>query len=214
MVDWLSLFLRAVAIMDSASPGTVPDDWTIGGGTMLYRRYGHRSSRDIDIFLSSPQSLTALSPRLNNEAERQLETPADYVEQSHFLKFAYDDGDVDFIVAPHLLTPFATRENIADRAVWVETSAEILAKKVLYRADEFTARDLFDFALLVGTGDADALLAEPTTYLRPLRAVLRRLDLGRDGLIPAFAQIEALAFRPTFSDCEGIVRAFCESAGA
>lgn len=200
--------------MDAAPPGTVPDDWTIGGGTMLYRRYGHRTSRDIDIFLSSAQSLTALSPRLNDEAERQLELPAEYVEQSHFLKFAYGDGDIDFIVAPHLLTPFASRESIADRAVWVETPAEILAKKVLYRADEFTARDLFDFAFLIGTGDADALLAEPTTYVRPLRAVLRRLELARESLLAAFAGIEALAFRPTFDECERTVRAFCQRAGA
>ena len=42
MAEWLTLFARAMAIMDAAPPDVIPPDWTIGGGTMLFRRFGHR----------------------------------------------------------------------------------------------------------------------------------------------------------------------------
>lgn len=214
MDDWLTLFRRALAIIDAAPPGTIPDDWTVGGGTMLFRRFGHRLSRDIDIFLSSPQSLPALSPRLNDEAARRIEPAGGYVEQSHFLKFSFPDGDIDFIVAPHLLTPFATAEQVAGRLVWIETPAEILAKKVLYRADDFTARDLFDFAYLIGTGDAEALLAEDAGLRDRLQAVGLRLEIARDMLRKAFSRLPALSFHPTYEMAEHTVRAFLARANA
>ena len=213
MDDWLTLLRRALAIIDAAPPGVVPDDWTLGGGTMLFRRYGHRRSRDIDIFLSSPQSLPALSPRLNDEAARRTDRDANYVEQSHYLKLAFPDGDIDFIVAPHLMQPFAEPADIAGRRIWVETPAEILAKKVLYRADDFTARDVFDFAFLIGTGDAEALLAELGSYRPPLLRIAQRLGVARAGLVNAFAKIEGLTFRPTFDECEATILAFIARVG-
>ncbi len=199
--------------MDAARAGTIPDDWTLGGGTMLFRRYGHRLSRDIDIFLSSPQSLTSLSPRLNDEAARRIDrSGGGYVEQSHFLKLTFADGDIDFIVAPHLMQPYATPEQLEGRTVLVETPAEILAKKVLYRADDFTARDLFDLAFLIGTGDAEALLDEAAGLRARLLDVELRLDMARDTLRRSFAAIAALAYRPDYEEAEHIVRAFLARA--
>lgn len=49
--------------------------------------YGHRRSRDIDIFLRDPPYLTALSPRLNDHTESLT---GRYVEQSNFLKLIFD----------------------------------------------------------------------------------------------------------------------------
>ena len=48
---WEALFRRALQILDSTN-GVIRDgDWTFGGGTVLMRRYAHRFSKDVDIFV-------------------------------------------------------------------------------------------------------------------------------------------------------------------
>jgi hypothetical protein len=74
---------------------------------------------------------------------------------------SFRDGDIDFVVAAPLMRPFAEREAIAGRPVWVETPAEILAKKVPYRAADFTARDIFALAFLIGEGSAEPCGGSP-----------------------------------------------------
>ena len=49
MAVWLRLFRDAAALLDS-SP--IVSEWTIGGGTMLIRRFSHRQGRNIDILRS------------------------------------------------------------------------------------------------------------------------------------------------------------------
>ena len=205
MDAWLSLFRIAMDVLDDTPPGLIGDDWTIGGGTMLYRRFGHRLSKDIDIFLTSPQMLPALSPRLNTMAEARSRS---YVEQSNYVKLVFPAGEIDFIVAPHLLTPYATREDIEGRSVWVEHPAEILAKKVLYRASDFTARDLFDFAFLIETGDARPLLDEPETFARPLAVIAARVEHDSHHLQRSFEVIEATGYHADFQQCRQIVLQF------
>jgi len=59
--------------------------WSFGGGTVLMRRYRHRVSKDVDIFVPDPQYLGYLSPRLNDAADsltsKYLET-ANSVKQN------------------------------------------------------------------------------------------------------------------------------------
>ena len=75
---WETLFQRALVLIDSTSAsGKALTGWSFGGGTVLMRRYHHRFSRDIDIFIPDPQYLGYLTPRLNETAE-SLTT--DYVE--------------------------------------------------------------------------------------------------------------------------------------
>jgi hypothetical protein len=69
MAPWKVLWPRAMACIASLEGHFPPPDWTFGGGTALMLLYGHRQSRDIDIFLRDPQYLTALSPRLNDHTE-------------------------------------------------------------------------------------------------------------------------------------------------
>ena len=66
---WETLFGRALEIIDSvAASGTRFDDWSFGGGTALMRRFRHRLSKDVDIFVPDPQFLGYMSPRLNDTA--------------------------------------------------------------------------------------------------------------------------------------------------
>lgn len=195
---WRTLFARALEIINAASVGGMPaDDWSFGGGTVLMLRYRHRFSRDIDIFLPEPQYLGFLTPRLNSAAEPGM---VDYLEQHGSIKVYYPEGEVDFVAAPPLTTnPFESME-IAGRLVRVETSVEIVAKKIRFRAQDFKARDLFDLATVLRCEpDAETRLRE---LLNEQAAVLRlRLDRMDRILREDFAQLDFLGTQPSYDDC-------------
>src|SRR3989304_5756377 len=88
---WETLFKRALEVIDSvARAGITLDDWSFGGGTVLMRRYRHRLSRDIDIFVPDPRYLTYLSPRLNATAESLT---SKYLEDARFVKLYFPEGE-------------------------------------------------------------------------------------------------------------------------
>jgi hypothetical protein len=113
MADWLILFETAMRIIDRAE-ATMGSriGWSIGGGTMLHEMFGHRFSRDLDIFVSDPQVLLFLTPRTNDAAEQICDNRGSYVEASNFIKFVTPDGEIDFNVAPHLTKSFAVAREI------------------------------------------------------------------------------------------------------
>jgi hypothetical protein len=146
--------------------------WALGGGTVLMLYYRHRTSRDIDVFLKDPQTLTLLTPRLN---ERAAEIALDYVEASNFVKLSLEQGDIDFIVAPDLTSRPHARRPVGRRTLIVETPVEIVVKKVFYRAAELRSRDLFDLAIVIERERPTLMRA--AAILRPKLAVLEaRLD--------------------------------------
>lgn len=59
---WEALFPRALALIDEVRiHGGIADPfWTLGGGTVLMFRFGHRLSKDIDIFVRDARSDTYL----------------------------------------------------------------------------------------------------------------------------------------------------------
>jgi len=67
---WEKLFSHVLSLLDeSVATGAPESGWSFGGGTVLMRRYRHRVSRDVDIFVPDPQWLGYLTPRLNAKAE-------------------------------------------------------------------------------------------------------------------------------------------------
>jgi hypothetical protein len=145
---WEVLWDRAMTALDSLKPGFKADiPWSFGGGTAMRLFYDHRDSKDIDIFVTDPSIISGLSPRLNDTTERLTQT---YTEQSNFLKLRFPEGEVDFIIAGRLVTdiPFE-RMIVRGRSVDVERPIEVVAKKCFYRANDFTARDIFDLAVLI-----------------------------------------------------------------
>jgi len=200
---WETLFQRALALIDSvAAAGAPPLEWSFGGGTVLMRRYRHRLSKDVDIFISDPQYFGYLSPRLNATAESLTD---DYVEQANFLKLLFPEGEIDFVASGPLTQNPTVAETLFGREVQVETSTEIIAKKVWHRGAEFKARDIFDFAL-VAEKEPQAL-----DEIRPVLRDRRTILLGRlqaaDGLLRKdFAELEVLEYRRTYDECVGILR--------
>jgi len=200
---WEKLFGHALSILDeSVAAGAPESGWSFGGGTVLMRRYRHRVSKDVDIFVPDPQWLGYLTPRLNTKAESL--TP-DYVEQAGFLKLYFPEGEIDFVVSSPLTRDPTTTEIVFDREIEVETSAEIIAKKVWHRGAEFTARDLFDFALVAGK-ELD-VLAKIAHILEARRDVLMRRLAVRDTVLREdFAALDVLDFSPSYDECVEILR--------
>lgn len=195
---WETLFQRALEILDSAPrASTMLGDWSFGGGTVLMRRHRHRLSKDIDIFLPDPQLIGHLSPRLNPAIEFLTH---DYVEQANSLKLYFPQGEIDFVVSGSLTADPVTIERIHGRDVKVETSAEIIAKKVWYRGADLTARDLFDFALVA---EREPRMLENARDILRLRriVVLEQITDREEALREDFAALDALEFRPSFEQC-------------
>ncbi|HVB48366.1 MAG TPA: nucleotidyl transferase AbiEii/AbiGii toxin family protein [Burkholderiales bacterium] len=197
---WETLWARALELIDSVVKSAPPlDDWSFGGGTVLMRRY--RLSKDIDIFISDPQYLGHLTPRLNSDAEKMT---SDYTEDARFLKLRFAEGEIDFVASAPLTQDPTITEVILGRDVAVETSAEILAKKLWHRGKEFKARDIFDFALVV---EKEPQALRPIApILRDRREViLRRIESSESLLRQEFELLKILDYRHSFDECVGLV---------
>jgi predicted nucleotidyltransferase component of viral defense system len=97
-------------------------------------------------------------------------------------------------------------ESVLGREVQVETSAEILAKKIYHRAREFTARDIFDFALIAEKEPAS--LSGISHILRERRdTLLARIKANDATLRIVFAQLDVLEYRRSYDECVDLVRA-------
>lgn len=198
METWERLFERALRLIDSVADHAPPlVDWTFGGGTVLMRRHKHRFSKDIDIFLGDAQYLGYLTPRLNATAESLT---SNYLEQGGFLKLSFREGEIDFVVSGSLTqSPFVI-ETLFGRDVRVETSTEIIAKKVWHRGAEFTARDLFDLAM-VAENEPDALVEIKPILTGRREIILSRIQKYESALRETFAALEVLDYRRTFDEC-------------
>jgi hypothetical protein len=143
---WTELLDPAIEMMrDLERRLGVPLEFSVGGGTILMRRFRHRISRDLDLFVRDASLIRALSPQLNDFTGKRF---AQYVESSSAIKFVLGDQEIDVIVAPALSRRPYVRRRIEGRILNVEEPSEIVAKKLLYRGRLFTHRDLFDLAVV------------------------------------------------------------------
>lgn len=195
---WEILFGRALMLIDSiGDAGGVINHWSFGGGTVLMRRHHHRYSKDIDIFVPDPQCLGFFSPRLSNVAE-SLTTH--FIEQSGFVKLFFPEGEIDFVASGPLTNNPTATESLLGREVQVETSTEIIAKKIWHRGVEFTARDIFDFAMVLER--ELGALSEIRPILRDRRpVVLERIARHDTALRENFAALEILDYRRSYDEC-------------
>jgi len=97
------------------------------------------------LFVPDPQSLGYLDPDVNETVDAL--TPR-RLREAGYLRLYFDEGEVDFIASAPVTRNPRVIENVLGRDIQVDTSAEIIAKKVRYRAPQFTARDVLDIALI------------------------------------------------------------------
>ena len=171
---WDELLQKALPALDfvfGPSPlQASPPSWTLGGGTALALRIFHRLSDDIDIFTAAAP-LRAFTPARNPAAKAISER---FQWLGHYLKFACESGEIDFLSSHLQTTPGFTAERYRDREIALETAPEVIVKKVRYRSGSFTPRDIFDLAA-AGRGEpglARTLSLETPDALDRLKAVI------------------------------------------
>lgn len=170
-------------------------DWSLGGGTVLMLRYRHRLSKGIDIFVPDPQMLGYLSPQLHDKT---------HVQEPGFLKVYLPEGEIDFVASGPITAQAVRKEKILGREIWVETSAEIAAKKLWHRAAHFTARDVVDLAVVAKREPRALSRLKPVLAARRT-ALLERLAHHQAALREDFAALDLLDFSASFDECLEIV---------
>ncbi len=200
---WETLFRYALQAIDSVGePVFSPTNWSFGGATVLMRRYRHRLSKDVDIFVPDPQHLGYLDPELNDAVEAL--TPK-YLREAKYLRLYFSEGEVDFIAAGSVTDNPKVTETVLDRQVQVDTSIEIIAKKIKYRGAEFTARDVFDFAMVAEKERKE--IPRIRFVLQERRdVILQRLASGDKILRTTFDALETLEYRRTYDECLKVVK--------
>ena len=151
----------------------------------------------------SPEGLGNAVPRRPADPDRnetvEALTPR-HLKEANFLRLYFDHGEVDFIAAAPVTDVATTVETVLDREVRVDTSIEIVAKKIRYRGAHFTARDVFDFALVAEKQPKE--ISRIKLLLREHRdAILQRLASGDKILRTTFSALETLEYRPTYDQC-------------
>lgn len=208
---WEALFAQALKLVAEIEKYGRPDPfWIFGGGTALMLRHAHRASKDVDIFVPDPQSLGFVTPRLSDVAES---ITSDYVETADYVKLYLPQGEIDFVASPNLTAPGFDDAAILGATVRVETSAEIIAKKMWHRGDRITGRDIFDFAL-VASREHDALMAASPFILRHRQAVIRQLAERHAPLKAQFDAIDVLNYHPAFDDACASMLAMLQAMAA
>lgn len=200
---WEGLFQQALRLVDEIhTHGSKHFTWTFGGGTVLMRKYRHRLSKDIDIFVPDPQALNYVNPRLSQVAE---DMAVHYEEANNFVKLFLPEGEIDFVASPNLTEIPYAEEEIFGRLVRVETAAEIIAKKFYHRGHRLLARDMFDFAL-VAEMEPEALRQAGKFLIRHITSIKAVLGGDLTNLCLQFDAIEKIGYQATFEHvCEVVM---------
>lgn len=206
---WQVLLKHAFTLIDEICEhgGITNPVWTFGGGTVLMLRYNHRISKDIDIFVPDPQYLGYVSPRLSDVAES---VTTDYVEGPGYIKLLRPEGEIDFVASTNLTNAPYEQWNLLGRKVNVETSAEIVAKKLYHRGNQATARDLFDLALVIER-EQKALISATPYLTRYREEFVEQINQRRFVLEAQYRAINRLDYDATYDQAVNIATKFLNS---
>lgn len=202
---WQGLLRHALTLVgEIRKHGTSNPFWTFGGGTVLMLRYGHRLSKDVDIFVPDPQYLGFVNPRISDVA---ADITSQYEEHAQFVKLNLPTGEIDFVVSQNLTDPGYEKWSIFDEPVNVETAAEIVAKKMWHRGDRPTPRDLFDLSLVIEK-EPDELLEAGEFLIRHRDIFLSELKANEAYLSRRFSDIRTLNYTPSYQHCVSLATEF------
>lgn len=139
----------------------------------------HRISYDVDIFLDSSTDLRNLAPNINPVTKSLCDSwqwPGKYLKL-----ILHDVGEIDFLNAPSYTENPTYQLKFGERSIAAERSAEIAAKKLVYRASTYTPRDTFDLAAIY-LYDRTALVEvarSPAITHHVVSSALNRLNLAK-----------------------------------
>ena len=127
----------------------------LGGGTALAARWAHRHSTDVDLFIAAThyQRLFERRDAFQRDAEDRLAASAVAIEEglvALFIRQGDHTGEITLATTPSLTPRPHSLDTVRGTRVPLETSAEILAKKLRCRMvlrEQFVPRDLYDIAV-------------------------------------------------------------------
>ena len=179
---------------------------------------GHRLSKDVDAFITDPQYLPMLSPRLGGEDIWACDA---YDESANHLKLVYPEGEIDFIIATPVTDLASAPMTIPEEQgstggqpvqIEVDHPVEIALKKLVYRAGLLKVRDIFDIAVVDSL--YDQLLRENLRHARGVKQdVLKRLaSLSEDYCRRELAELDIdEKWRHVADECPTRTRTIVES---
>ena len=198
---WKQLLAPCFAVIDAVvEERGVPFPIQIGGGSMLLRRYGHRKSKDLDLFVTDTRLVRWCSPRFNDIAADLF---PDYGEEATAVSLIWGMQEIDIIAAAPVILDDATELVVlGGRQVLVERPREILAKKVVYRGRLFQPRDVFDLACVALAEPEEAAAVLPWLSLTHVADLEARLDeIEPSLLVELSAKVESY---PEFETVRGL----------
>ena len=147
------------------------DSVVLGGGTVLAARWNHRVSTDIDLFADLEHYQSRVTDRRQEVASTLCGLLSDATEgavevERGWLRIHFREGPAALMTIPRPTIRDLYTEVAAGTVVPIETTAEILARKLQSRILDlgvFTDRDLYD--LLV------ARMRDPVALRRVLASV-------------------------------------------
>lgn len=123
----------------------------------------------------------------------------------------FPKGEIDFVASGPLTENLTVTESLFGHDVRVETSTEIVAKKIWHRGVEFTARDIFDLAM-VAEQEPEALRTIRPILRDRRRVILERIAQHGEGLREIFDALETLDYRRSFDECVELVTIALDAA--
>lgn len=124
----------------------------LGGGTALAARWAHRHSTDVDLFVGDDAYAKLF--RNSHQFTDDIEGHCGMVEQlgvgPGYTIIALRDGEITVLATRSLTDKPVSRDTVRGTRIAVESTAEILAKKLTHRVAThhiFVPRDLYDIAV-------------------------------------------------------------------
>ena len=124
----------------------------LGGGTALAARWQHRHSTDVDLFAdaSDYEGLFMSEQRFRTDLELHAPSARNIVIEPGFARIVLaDGGEISVSTSPSLTAHPVSGDTVRGTSVPLETTAEILAKKLRYRMiqnAQIVPRDLYDIS--------------------------------------------------------------------
>lgn len=212
---WPELFDMAMAIIDQANDrGIGMHGWSFGGGTALMLQIHHRESHDIDLFVDDAQYLPYLNPETQGYA-LALGASEYETDGTRALKIVFDGvGEIDFICCDAVTEhPFVVTET-RGRELKLETPAEILAKKIVFRGSHLQPRDMFDIAAVAQALGSDYVVEVFSKFPAACEAALRVTEKMSPGLVDSVTRrlLVSAGFEALQSDAQRLTKELLDAA--
>ena len=188
----------------------------LGGGTALAARWRHRHT-DVDLFVDPAdyEGLFKSEQRFRTDLELHARSARNIVIEPGFARIVLTDGgEISVSTSPSLTAHPVSGDAVRATSVPLETTAEILAKKLRYRMiqnAQIVPRDLYDIAFARRNEPAalqTALSTLKEDHLHDIDAELRYLR--PDWMDRHYQPLIEPISRPDAANAVGIVRGVLE----